>query len=163
MKRYIFIFVICLIAFACSPISTETPVPTSTPVLGLDVEMEAAFSDARNTLYIFIEQIGTPHPARTFVAVKTRFFPLDNSPQDIWVDTVTYSGGLFHGSMGDDIPSLRLYLGDEVDVKPEDVLDWMIVEDGKLIGGYTIKLAYERMTPEEKQNFLKTLDYSLGE
>lgn len=159
----ILILALCLLTISCTPTQTKTPVPTSTPLLDLDVEMESAFSDARNTLNLFIERIGTPHPTRTFVAVKTRFFPPDSSPQDIWVDNVTHKDGLFHGSMGDDIPSLRLYLGDDVTVKPEDVLDWMIVEDGKLIGGYTIRLAYKRMTPEEKQNFLESLDYLLDE
>jgi len=163
MRHRVFIFAIFLITFACTPTQTEISAPTSTPMLDLDVEQEAAFSDARNTLNLFIERIGTPHPTRTFVAVKTRFFPPDSSPQDIWVDNVTYNDGLFHGSMGDDIPSLRLYFGDDVEVNPEDILDWMIVEDGKLIGGYTIRLAYKHMTPEEKENFLETLDYSLDE
>lgn len=157
----VLILALCLLTISCTPPQTFTP--TSTPQQNLDMEMESAFSDALNTLNIFIERIGTPHPTRTFVAVKTRFFPPDASPQDIWVDNITYKDGLFHGSMGDDIPSLRLYLGDDVTVKPEDVLDWMIVEDGKLIGGYTIRLAYKRMTPQEKENFLKTLDYSLDD
>lgn len=161
MRHHIVILALCLITFACTP--TQTPVPTTTPLLDLDVEMESAFSDARNTLNLFIKRIGTPHPTRTFVAVKTRFFPPDDFPQDIWMDNVTYNEEFFHGLMGDDIPSLRLYLGDDVAVKPEDVLDWMIVEDGKLIGGYTIRLAYKRMSPEEKQNFLETLDYSLDD
>jgi hypothetical protein len=37
----------------------------------------------------------------------------------------------------------------------------MIVEDGKLIGGYTIRLAFQRMSPEEKQRFLETVNYSI--
>lgn len=144
---------------ACAPIQPQT----STPLLDLDTEMEAAYSDARNALNIFIERIGAPHSTRTFVAVKTRFFPADGSSQDIWVDEVTYKDGFFHGSMGDDIPSLKLFASDPVKIKPEAVFDWMIVEDGKLIGGYTIKLAYQRMSPEEKENFLESLNYSLDE
>lgn len=161
MRHRIIILAFCLIIFACTP--TQTPVPTSTPLLESDIEMESAFTDARNSLDQFIERIQTPHPARTFAAIKTRFFPPDGLPQDIWVDQVTYLDGSFRGNMGDDIPSLRLYLGDEIMVKAEDVLDWMIIEDGKLIGGYTIRLAYHRMSPEEKQDFLKSLDYSLDE
>jgi uncharacterized protein YegJ (DUF2314 family) len=111
----------------------------------------------------FIKRIITPHPARTFAAVKVRFFPPDAAPQDIWLDEVTYKDGVFHGLMGDDLPSLKLFFGDPVTAAPEEILDWMIVEDGKLIGGATIRLAYRRMTPEEKQNFLETLDYSLDE
>lgn len=162
MRYRLFLIALCILAFACTPKSTETPMPAST-LLDFDIEMESAFTDARNTINIFTERIGAPHPTRMFIAVKTRFSPPDGSPQDIWVDEVTYKDGLFHGSMGDDIPSLRLYLGDEVVVKAEDILDWMIVEGGKLIGGYTIRLAYQRMSPEEKENFLESLDYSLDE
>jgi uncharacterized protein YegJ (DUF2314 family) len=161
MGHRIIIITFCLIIFACTP--TQTPVPTSTPLLDLDIEMESAFMDARNSLGQFIERIQPPDPTRTFAAVKTRFSPPDGLPQEIWVDQVTYLDGSFRGNMGDDIPSLRLYLGDEIVVKAEDVLDWMIIEDGKLIGGYTIRLAYFRMSPEEKQDFLKSLDYSLDE
>jgi hypothetical protein len=37
------------------------------------------------------------------------------------------------------------------------------VEDGHLIGGYTIRLAYSRMTPEEKEFFLNDAGYSIDE
>jgi len=123
--------------------------------------MESALQEARDTLDIFIEKIGTPHPDRTFVAIKVRFSPPDGPPQDIWVDEVIYTDGSFRGLMGDDIPSLRLEAGEKVTVEEEDILDWMIVEDGKLVGGYTIRLAVHRMSPEEKERFLETLDYSI--
>ena len=156
-----FILLVCLIACACAPVATPTPIPT--PATSADSELDAAIAQARASVDEFIERIASPHPARTFVAVKLRFFPPDDSPQDIWLDDATYTDGVFRGSMGDDIPSLKLFFGDPVTVRPEEILDWMIVEDGKLIGGYTIRLAYQRMTSEEKQNFLETLDYSLEE
>lgn len=152
-----FILLVCLIACACAPVATPTPIPT--PATSADPELDAAIAQARASVDEFIERIAAPHPARTFVAVKLRFFPPDDSPQDIWLDDATYADGVFRGSMGDDIPSLKLFFGDPVTVRPEEILDWMIVEDGKLIGGYTIRLAYQRMTSEEKQNFLETLDY----
>ncbi len=49
-----------------------------------------------------------------------------------------------------------------VSVPMNKVLDWVIVEDdGNLIGGYTIKLSYEHMTPEEKKEFLRVTGYKL--
>jgi uncharacterized protein YegJ (DUF2314 family) len=127
----------------------------------VDADMESAFQEARDTLDLFIEKIGTPHSDRTFVAVKVRFSPPDGPPQDIWVDEVTYADGSFRGLMGDDIPSLHLVAGEKITIDEEDILDWMIVEDGKLVGGYTIRLAVQRMSPVEKERFLETLDYSI--
>ena len=127
----------------------------------LDKEMESAFQEAWDTLDVFLERIATPHPNRTYIALKVRFSPPDGSPQDIWVDNVTYTDGSFRGNMGDDIPSLKLRFGEEIVIPAEDIVDWMIVEDGKLIGGYTIRLAYERMSPEEQKRFLEAIDYSI--
>jgi uncharacterized protein YegJ (DUF2314 family) len=109
----------------------------------------------------FIEKIETPHPDRTLVAVKVRFVPADGLSQDMWVDEISYEAGSFHGTMGDDIPSLRLTVGDKITIAPEDIVDWMIVEDGKLIGGYTIRLAFQRMSPAEKERFLETVNYTI--
>ena len=63
--------------------------------------------------------------------------------------------------LGDDIPSLKLRLGEEIVIPTEDIVDWMIVEDGKSIGGYSIRLANKRMSPEEKERFRDAIDYSM--
>jgi uncharacterized protein YegJ (DUF2314 family) len=123
--------------------------------------LDAAVEQARHTLDEFTAKITTPHADRTLVAVKARFTPPGESPQDIWVDEVTYTNGVLRGSVGDDLPALKLEMGEKITIAEEDIVDWMIVEDGKLIGGYTIRLAVQRMSPEERERFLKTLDYSI--
>ena len=152
------ILTLCIFAFACTPTLLPTPASTTSAT---DVGFEGAIQQARNTLDEFIDRIASPHPDRTFVAVKVRFFPPDGLTQDIWVDGVTYTDGSFRGNMGDDIPSLKLSFDDKIVVQTKDIVDWMIVENGKLVGGYTIRLAYRRMSPEEKERFLETLDYSI--
>jgi uncharacterized protein YegJ (DUF2314 family) len=153
-----FILTLCVLTVACAP----TPVTISTPTTaGTDTELKTAIRHARDSLLTFIDKIATPHADRTFVAVKVRFYPPGESPQDIWVDEVTYTNGVFRGMMGDDIPSLKLEAGEKIKIDEEDIVDWMIVEDGKLIGGYTIRLAVQRMSPEERERFLETLDYTI--
>ena len=160
MKRT-FIFVICLFLFACSPAPTPIPISAPPTQLNADVEMEAAFQQARDTLDSFIQKIGTSHPDRTLVALKVRFVLPDSSTQDLWVDGITYQDGSFYGIMGDDTPSLKLSIDDKITIARKDIVDWMIVEDGKLIGGYTIRLAFQRMSPEQKERFLETVHYSI--
>jgi uncharacterized protein YegJ (DUF2314 family) len=152
------ILTLCLLTFACAPQSSAISTPT---LSGTDPELDAAITQARDSLNTFVEKIATPHTDRTIVAVKVRFYPPDNLPQDIWVDGVTNVDDVFHGNMGDDIPSLRLKFGQKIMLDEKDILDWMIVEDGKLIGGYTIRLAMQRMSPEERARFLKSLDYTI--
>ena len=160
MKR-IFIFVICFFFIGCTPTPTQISTQILPTPLNKDVEMEAAFQQARDTLDSFIEKIGTSHPDRTLVAVKVRFLLPDGSTQDLWVDRITYRDDAFHGTMGDDIPSLKLSVDDKIKIKRKDIVDWMVVEDGRLIGGYTVRLAFQRMSPDEKQRFLETVNYSI--
>jgi uncharacterized protein YegJ (DUF2314 family) len=153
-----FIHIFCLLIVACAPI----PAPTSTSTLsGTDPDLDFAIQQARDSLDMFLARLATPHADLTFVAVKVRFYPSGEASQDIWVDAVTYTGGIFHGYMGDDIPTLKLEAGEKITIDETDIVDWMIVEKKKLIGGYTIRLAVQRMSPEERERFLETLDYSI--
>ena len=156
LHRLILLF--CLVTFACAP----TPsVPVAAATSATDTELESAIKQARDSLDTFIAKIATPHANRTYVALKVRFTPPGELPQDIWVDGVTYENGIFRGGVGDDIPTLRLELGEEITIDEEDIVDWMIVEDSKLIGGYTIRLAAQRMSPKERERFLESIDYSI--
>lgn len=151
-----FVLTLCLLTFACTSAPTALATPSTT---GTDAEFDGAVQQARDSLSTFITTIATSHTDRTLVAVKVRFSPPGEVSQDIWVDEVTYTDGVFRGSMGDDIPALRLEFGEKITIDEKDILDWMIVEDGKLVGGYTIRLAMQRMSPEERERFLESLDY----
>lgn len=150
------ILALCLLIFACAP----SPTITSTASL-TDAELDSAIRQARDSLNTFRSKITTPRTDRTLIAVKVRFSPPGELPQDLWVDEVNYSNGSFRGNIGDDIPMLKLEAGERITIDEKNIVDWMIVEDGKLIGGYTIRLAVQRMSPEEREQFLETLDYSI--
>ncbi len=182
MRRALLLLLLLSACASATPTATDTPLPLA-EVPGVDsnsprpesgegpgvraptpgLELESAIEQARATLDEFSARIQTPSPTRTFAALKVRFTHTDRTVEFIWVDNVTYENGVFRGLVGDDLPDLGLSAGDPVKVKGEDIVDWMIVEDGKLIGGYTIRLAYSRMTPEERQRFLDESGYSLDE
>ena len=47
-----------------------------------------------------------------------------------------------------------------VEVDPEQILDWMIKEkDGTVHGGYTLRLDFSRMTPEQQKEYLEVTGY----
>ena len=47
-----------------------------------------------------------------------------------------------------------------VEVDPKDVLDWMILEkDGSVTGGYTLRIEYQRMTPEQQKRYDEVTGY----
>ena len=47
----------------------------------------------------------------------------------------------------------NLRLGEKVSIAPADLTDWMFVKEGKLMGGYTTRVIYARLSPEEKAQF----------
>ena len=164
-----FAFFLLIFLTACAPLATPlaaTPSPTSPPIVSAsssDPELDEAISSARATLSDFIALLAAPNPTREFAALKVRFVPPDSAPLDIWCDDVTYAAGQFTGNMGDDIPALRLAFGDRIKISTDSIVDWMIVQDGHLIGGFTIRLAYSRMTPAEKEFFLNDAGYTIDE
>jgi uncharacterized protein YegJ (DUF2314 family) len=146
---------ICLvILISCTPSLAGTPVS--------DEEFDAAVEEAHDTLGTLRQSLLTHRDSYIFVGLKVRFTGEDRY-EDIWTEPVDYFDGYFTTRMIDGVllnPNLntdRL-----VTVPMSKVLDWVIVEeDGNLIGGYTIKLSYEHMTPEEKKEFLKVTGYKI--
>ena len=147
--------VICMILLvSCAPSVAGTPVT--------DEEFDAAVEEAHGTLSTLRQALLSPRESYIFVGLKVRFTG-EGEYEDIWTEPVDYFDGYFTTRMIDGVllnPNLnadRL-----VTVPMNKVLDWVIVEeDGNLIGGYTIRLSYEHMTPEEKEEFLKVTGYKI--
>jgi len=52
-----------------------------------------------------------------------------------------------------------LKIGDEVSFPPAELTDWMYMEDGKIIGGYTIRVLRKRMSAKEGADFDANLQF----
>lgn len=151
------LFLLCLLVnVSCT---TYPPTPAST-VSDPDPEFTAAVGQAHETIDIVLKALLSPKPSYTFVGVKVRFSG-EGTFEDMWTEPVDYYNEVFTVQMVEGV-TLQHGLHPErlVLVPMKDILDWMILEeDGRVIGGYTIRLAYERMTPEEKKEFLRVTGY----
>ncbi|HSK65309.1 MAG TPA: DUF2314 domain-containing protein [Anaerolineales bacterium] len=150
------LWLMCVIfTLSCASSSLE-----GTPVS--DEEFDAAVKEAHGTLSTLRQALLSPRENYIFVGLKVRFTGADEY-EDIWTEPVDYYDGFFTTRMIDGV-LIDSGLNTErmVSVPMNKVLDWVIVEDdGNLIGGYTIKLSYEHMTPEEKKEFLRVTGYKL--
>ncbi|MBI5840959.1 MAG: DUF2314 domain-containing protein [Chloroflexi bacterium] len=135
-----------LLTVSCGP-------PSSTVT---DQEFEEAVQQAHDTLDVVRQAILAPTTAR-FIGLKVRFAGEDGAFEDHWNEPIDYYDDVFTIKILDGLTlDIGLHPGNFIEVPVKDVIDWMIVEsDGKLLGGYTIKLDYEHMTPEEQKNFLQ--------
>ncbi len=156
LQLKILLFVGVILVSSCS-----SALPTSIPP-ATDEEFDAAVAEAHNTLETVRKALLSPKPSYTFIGLKIRVFG-DSNFEDIWTEPVDYFNGAFTTQMVEGVSLDKGFHPDNlVRVPVEDVIDWMIVEDdGNLIGGYTIRLAYQHMTPEEQEEFIRITGYTV--
>ena len=140
-------------------VSCGPSAPTSIPPVS-DQEFDAAVQEAHDTMNIVRQALLAPKASYTFVGLKVRFTG-EETFEDIWTEPMDYYNGIFTTQMVEGVTLQKgLHPDHLVRVPEKDVLDWMIVEDdGTLIGGYTIRLAYEHMTSDEKKEFIRITGY----
>jgi uncharacterized protein YegJ (DUF2314 family) len=115
-----------------------------------DSEMEAAIAQAKTTIKQFFDAYLSPTSCQTSFLLKVVFDEGDEV-EHIWLADLDFSGDLPSGVVANDpnLPSLRFM--QRVDFEPSYISDWMYVDDGRLVGGYTTRLIRDRMTSKERQ------------
>jgi len=85
--------------------------------------------------------------------VKERFFE-GNEVEQIRLSDVRLIGQCFQGRVDNKPQKIRgLKLGQLVSVNPNEISDWLYVDNGKLVGGYTVRAHYNELFPQQKQEF----------
>jgi uncharacterized protein YegJ (DUF2314 family) len=156
--RTLAIAVILVAVSACQPRD-----PNIREFAADDPEMTAAIDSARASDSVLIRHLSMrPAPAsRSYLSVKLRFTGMGNG-EHIWLDSVRFDGELFHGQLDDDgviVPGLRR--GNWVSGSRSELSDWMIVDSGRVCGGFTMRVA-RRHAPEPDRAVLDSGLVSLG-
>lgn len=116
-------------------------------------EMAKAVQQARKTLPQFLDALRTPKSTQSRFAIKKPFIEGDKV-EHIWMNDVSFDGHVFHGKVDNELVDLKdVHLGDQVTVSPEDISDWMYVQKGRLVGGYTVRCGCRHLSPAEKKRF----------
>ncbi|MBK7908715.1 MAG: DUF2314 domain-containing protein [Gemmatimonadetes bacterium] len=75
----------------------------------------------------------------------------------LWLTTVTYHPDeqLFSGVFFEVPRELRKWheIGDRLSFEAEDIFDWMILEQGTLHGGFTLRVARQRLAELERADY----------
>jgi len=148
--------VTCLLA-SCAYFDAIQGDPNATPTE--DQELNAAIQKARATLDIFTASLAAPLATQLYFSVQVRFSVDDQGGyEDLWLENLTYDGQSFTGALGNDPTYLEGFkLGDEVTAPAEDVIDWMIVEEGRIVGGFVVRVLRDRMSLSERLQFNRQL------
>jgi uncharacterized protein YegJ (DUF2314 family) len=73
---------------------------------------------------------------------------------------VTYDGTNFQGTIDNEPEMVKnVKNGQRVTVAPAEISDWMYVENRKLVGGETVRALRASLSPAERANFDKSVDF----
>ena len=126
-----------------------------------DVQMRRAVRLARKHLRVFITALEHPAPGQHDFEVKKPFVQGDHV-EHIWLSHVKYSGKRFHGFVDNKPQEITgLKMGMRVSVNPNEISDWLFLDNGKLVGGYTIRVLYSDLSPERKKEFTERADFRI--
>lgn len=153
MKLKIIVLFVAFITICCknsNKIVRENE-PTIYSVESNDKEMNEAIKKANQTLSDFNRILSNPKIEVKALKVK---FETPKGTEHIWLSFVEYKNGKYSGVL-DNLPEYitEYKIGDKIEIDNNKISDWMYIENGKLFGGYTIKLLRNRMTESEKKQF----------
>jgi uncharacterized protein YegJ (DUF2314 family) len=118
-----------------------------------DPQMREAAVKARASIGDFITMLKDPGSTVSYFALKARFEE-KGIIEHLWLNFVTFDGKEFEGNVANDPKALQtLTFGKTVRVPVERVSDWMVIDDGFLLGGYTLRVLRDRMSEPEKRAF----------
>ena len=122
-----------------------------------EMAMNAAMSKAKSEIDGFIDSLISPKPKQKEFAVKKAFLcrgGATTTHEYIWLVQLSYREGRFYGRIGNDPVEVDgVKAGDSVVLEKKDACDWMFIDDGYLMGGYTILALRDQMSAVERQLF----------
>ncbi len=146
------------------PLQTAAPKPSEPDVVLLaddDYEMRIAEAKAQRSIGRFIEALSSPAPTQTYFAVKTLLRDGERA-EHVWVSRLSYDGERFQGAVANVPFALTTVAhGDVITVSPGEITDWMVIDNRTLVGGYTIRLARDRMSPEQRADFDRRVGFAI--
>ncbi|WP_426329412.1 YegJ family protein [Pedobacter sp. R-06] len=124
-----------------------------------DERMNWAIEKANLTLWYFEESLKNQQPYQNYFSIKVLITDGDEG-EHIWLTDPHFDdeGNLF-GTVGNEPVNIRsVKFNQKIGIKRDLISDWMIIENGRLIGGYTIRAIRDGIAEKEKAAF----DNSIG-
>lgn len=120
--------------------------------------MNWAIEKAKLTFQYFKECLTDPKNGQQYFSIKARIE--DNGKvEHIWLREPNFdSDGNIYGIVGNEpIDVKNVSMNENIGIPFDNVSDWMIVENGRLIGGYTIRAIRDGLKGAELKDFDKNL------
>ena len=114
-----------------------------------DAEMDAAIRQAKQSFAQFLNAFASPSAKQKSFLVKAAFVD-GEQVEHIWLADLDFSRAKPSGVVANEpgLPTLKFM--QTIEFEPSQITDWMYIEDGYLVGGYTTRLIRERMSPADR-------------
>lgn len=145
------VFVVAGSTLTIRSVRGATP-PASDPIIPFESQdsgMNQAIEQARRTLPKFLDAFSHPTGDQASFLLKVRF-QSGGENEHIWLADLDLSKSRLQGTIANE-PKLRgLAFMQRVTFRMSDVSDWMYVQSGYLVGGYTTRLIRSRLSAQER-------------
>lgn len=126
-----------------------------------DKAMNAAIAKAAATYPDFLKALKSTDPSAEGHAVKIKFEEGD-AVEHMWLGDLHFKGGKLLGILNSDPVSIKkVSPGDTLEVDKSRLSDWMYIKDHKLMGGYTVRVLYDKMNEAEKKQFVTESGFAI--
>ncbi len=137
----------------------RTDQPDVVDIQNEDEKMNWAMQKSRLTLHHFENCLKSPKPSQQYFSVKVK---IENSSkvEHIWLTDPSFDNedNLF-GIVGNEPIDVRsVSINQKIGIDKNLISDWMIIDNGRLIGGYTIRAIRDNLAGSA----LRTFDKGLG-
>ena len=127
-----------------------------------DAAMNAAIAKAKATSGDFVRAFHEQKPGTKGFYVKKPYPTPSGEVEHMWIEVSAESNGVLDGVVANEAEETRaVKIGQKVSLNISEISDWKYVDGKKLVGGYTIRYFYERMSPKEQEDFVKEAGFEL--
>jgi uncharacterized protein YegJ (DUF2314 family) len=135
------------------PVTDDGTLPVVN-VAGDDERMNLAIEKARATLHYFQNSLISPQLYQQYFSVKV-LIEDGLYHEHLWLTTPSFDDeGNLYGVVGNKPVSVTsVAINQRIGIEAQFISDWMIIEDGCLIGGYTIRAIRDGLPESERVDF----------
>lgn len=127
-----------------------------------DAAMNAAIAKAKATSGDFVRAFHEQKEGTRDFFVKKPYATPSGNEEHMWIEVQSETNGILNGVVANDAEETKLVkMGQSVALNLSEISDWKYINGTKLVGGYTIRYFYDRMSPKEKEEFLKEAGFEM--
>ena len=112
--------------------------------------MESAITTAKQSFGNFLKAFARPAKNQKSFLIKAAFIEGQQS-EHIWLADLKLSTKGSSGTVANEpnLPGVKFM--QSVEFHPSQITDWMYIEDGYLVGGFTTRVIRQRMNAEQRE------------